>query len=123
MVTLRIHRSSRWRVRLAVYADVGDPATGSHQSGGQLERLGDADGFDRDVRTEAAGERRTVCFVVAAVSWSGRRRSVCSLQSAVRLVDGDDARRGEELRGEDGGQTDRADADDGDDITRAAPGR
>src|SRR5438045_8256698 len=42
--------------RLAVYADVGDVATGPNQAGRQLERGGDPDGFDGDVGPETVGQ-------------------------------------------------------------------
>ena len=44
------------RCRVAVNADVRDMPTGPDEFGAELERLGKADGFDRNVGTEAVGE-------------------------------------------------------------------
>ena len=41
---------------MAVDADVGDATAGANELGAELERLGDADRLDRDVRAEAAGQ-------------------------------------------------------------------
>jgi len=40
---------------MAVDADIRDVASRTNDCGAELERVGDADGFDRDVDTQALG--------------------------------------------------------------------
>src|SRR5580700_1618248 len=113
------------RDRRAVHADVRDPAAGPDQLDRQLEGIRDADGLDGHVRAEPPGKvpgqvpddlQRVLAGVVhdhVGAEVLGR------FQPGVGQIDRDDVARAEQLRAGDRGQTDRAGADDGDEITRA----
>ena len=91
------------RGRLAVHADVGDVAARADQVHGELEGLGRADGLDRDVGAQAAGEALDDLerVLAARVDDDVGTEALGRVEPRVGQVDGDDVARAEEARGHD----------------------
>ena len=106
------------RRRMSVDADVRNPAARPDQVRAELERLGNADRLDRDVRAEPAGELHDrsdgVDLAPLLIVTSAPNSSAFSSRAQFGDVDRHDLARREELRGHDRREPDRACADDRD---------
>jgi hypothetical protein len=109
------------RRRAAVDADVRNPASWADELGAELERCGDADGFDRNVGAEPIGqlEHARGCVLAAVVDRHIRADADRLGESRGLEVDRDDPSGRIELRRQDRGESDRAGADDRDRVTRS----
>src|SRR6185312_6199664 len=107
--------------RLAVHADVGDPAARPGQLDGQLEGGGHADGLDGHVGAHPAGQvlDHGQRVLAGAVHRDVGTELLGRLEAGVGQVDGHDVAGAVQPCTGDRGQADRPGPYDGDDITRA----
>ena len=108
------------RHRMAVDADVRNPAARPDQLGAQLERLRDADRLDGDIRAEPVGQLHDPSdrILGAVVHHDVGPEVECLRQPGVGKVDGDDPARRVQLRRHDRREPDRPGADDDDRVAR-----
>src|SRR5271165_7686930 len=103
-----------------VHTDVGDGAAGADQRGCGEQGLGEADGLDRNVHTEAVGQAQ---YVGGGTGPGLDRVGGAELQGLGETelvgVDRDDPRGAPEAGGKDRAESDRARADDGYGVARA----
>ena len=118
-VTSRIHSFSRWSVAECPWTPtLATRPSGADELGAELERLRNADCLDCDVGSEPVGQLQDPVegTLGAVVDRHVRAEGERLLEARVGEVDRDDTAGGEELRGHDRGEPDRACADDRDRV-------
>ena len=103
-----------------MHTDVRDVTAGPGEPGRQLEGRRRADCLDGDICSESAGELLDHCegILAAVVDDDVGTELLRRFESCVGEIDGDDVRRAVQPRAHHRRETDRAGADDGDDIAR-----
>src|ERR1700754_2988940 len=78
------------RGRTFMDPDVGDVAAGANEIRGEFERIREADGFDRDVGTQAAGQLRDQAVDLVLVDGVRRTEVQRDVAPACDTVDDDE---------------------------------
>src|SRR5262245_64179634 len=102
------------RGRTFMDSDVGDVAAGANEIRGEFERIREADGFGRDVGTQAAGQLRDQAVDLMFVDGVRRTEFQRDVTPAWNTIDDDEVARREQLRGQGCGQAYRPGSDDDD---------